>query len=62
MISEEEINILLVPDKPWRTGVYQLNIDPRLKDLAGNNLERLFDEDVIRKSKSSVGSLKFVVR
>ena len=62
MISEEEINILLVPDKPWRTGVYQLNIDPRLKDLAGNNLERLFDEDVIRKSKCSVGSLKFVVR
>ncbi|CAD5259633.1 MULTISPECIES: Ig-like domain-containing protein [unclassified Imperialibacter] len=31
--------------KPWLAGSYVLVVDPTIEDLAGNNLQRLFDED-----------------
>ncbi|MEM8961168.1 MAG: Ig-like domain-containing protein [Acidobacteriota bacterium] len=31
------------PDAPWKAGTYRLRIEPRLEDLAGNNLLGLFD-------------------
>ena len=34
------------PEKPWKADVYQLKIYNRLEDLAGNNLNKLFDTDV----------------
>ena len=34
------------PDAPWQTGDYQLVIEPRLEDVAGNSPARVFDRDV----------------
>ncbi len=39
-----------IPYKPWHDGMYQLQVNTRLEDLAGNNINRLFDRD-IRKDK-----------
>jgi hypothetical protein len=35
-----------VPDRPWHAGNHTLIIENRLEDLAGNNLDRLFDSDL----------------
>lgn len=34
------------PREPWRAGEYHVVIDCRIEDLAGNNIERLFDVDL----------------
>ncbi len=36
------------PERPWREGRYTIAIDPRLEDLAGNSLTRVFDRDLDR--------------
>lgn len=38
------------PAQNWQKGIYQLQINNRLEDLAANNLNRVFDRDV-RKDK-----------
>ena len=39
--------LMYTPARPWPSGYYSLEIEPRLEDLAGNNLERLFDKDLL---------------
>ena len=46
--KEGEKSFLFYPDKPWTSGNYYLKTDSRLEDLAGNNLNRLFDNDIIK--------------
>jgi hypothetical protein len=41
--------VYFVPDKEWLQGIYTLQIESRLEDLAGNNPNRLFDEDLMKK-------------
>jgi hypothetical protein len=36
------------PQRPWGQNFYALTIDPRLEDLAGNSLRRVFDRDLCR--------------
>lgn len=36
------------PQSPWKEGEYALTVDPRLEDLAGNSLIRVFDSDLTR--------------
>jgi hypothetical protein len=36
------------PESPWKEGRYQVMVDPRLEDLAGNSLIRVFDRDLTR--------------
>lgn len=36
------------PRAPWEQGRYALVVDPRLEDLAGNSLLRVFDRDLTR--------------
>ena len=36
----------LEPFEAWRRGTHRLMVDPRLEDLAGNSLSRLFDRDL----------------
>ena len=36
------------PQSPWEEGQHQLTVDPRLEDLAGNSLIRVFDRDLMR--------------
>jgi len=40
------------PDSEWKKGDHSLQIESRLEDLAGNNLDRLFDVDLDQKRES----------
>ncbi len=44
-LGAEERSWRLTPDQPWSSGAYRVRVDPRLEDLAGNNLTRVFDVD-----------------
>ncbi len=48
-ISEKESKSAFTPDKNWESGKYDLRIETRLEDLAGNNLNRPFDRDKSQK-------------
>lgn len=37
------------PNKNWQEGTYTVYIESRLEDLAGNNLNRLFDRDMLKE-------------
>ena len=41
--------VYFFPDSEWKVGDYALQIESRLEDLAGNNLDRLFDVDLNKK-------------
>ncbi len=45
-IGAEERSWSWVPTSPWKKGHYHLRIDEDLEDLAGNNLQRLFDTPI----------------
>jgi hypothetical protein len=38
------------PAIDWVRGEYTIEVEPRLEDLAGNNIERLFDRDLLKDS------------
>jgi hypothetical protein len=38
-----------IPEAAWKPGVYTISIEARLEDLAGNNLNRPFDNDISHK-------------
>ena len=42
-LKDQERNWLFVPKEVWQKGTYEIRISRRLEDLAGNNLNRLFD-------------------
>ncbi len=52
-IGDEEKKASFLPDSPWVEGSYLLQIETRLEDLAGNNLNRAFDVDVRNKTKEA---------
>jgi hypothetical protein len=45
-ITAAETRWAFRPHQPWRRGGYAVRVSTKLEDLAGNNLQRLFDEDV----------------
>lgn len=45
--AREETVLQFIPAQSWMSGDYTLEIESRLEDLAGNNLERLFDRDIL---------------
>ena len=47
-IGASERSWTFTPAAPWPAGKYRLAIDPRLEDLAGNSLARVFDRDLER--------------
>ena len=47
-IGAAERSWTFTPAAPWPAGEYRLAIDPRLEDLAGNSLTRVFDRDLER--------------
>ena len=47
--SDKESVILFNPSSAWRAGNYFLEIEARLEDLAGNNLNHPFDRDITVK-------------
>lgn len=48
-VTEKERIWLFKPAAVWKTGNYNLECESRLEDLAGNNLNRLFDRDITQK-------------
>ena len=65
-IAGAETQWLFRPSQPWRRGDYAVHVSVKLEDSAGNNLQRLFDEDVSRAAapagtKSSI-ELSFETR
>ena len=50
--------VSFIPDAEWKAGIYLLLIESRLEDLAGNNLDRLFDADLSQKPKASTKTHK----
>ena len=40
------------PQSPWDEGRYVVIVDPRLEDLAGNSLIRMFDRDIMRAEEA----------
>ena len=45
-ISDSEKNWIFYPEKKWQSGKYKIMISNKIEDLAGNNLKRLFDQNV----------------
>ena len=48
-LSDNETLIHFKPKDQWQSGQYQIIVSSILEDLAGNNLNRLFDSDVDAK-------------
>lgn len=47
-IGEGECGWSFTPDIPWDAGEYNLAVEPRLEDVAGNTPARVFDRDVTK--------------
>lgn len=45
-ITGKETVFEFIPDEPWQPGHYRIRVAAHLEDLAGNNLNRLFDRDL----------------
>lgn len=56
--QDKEKVLLFTPDQPWQAGAYQLRVGAELEDLAGNNLNRLFDVD-LQKEAAQVANEAF---
>jgi len=48
-----------IPDEMWLPGNYTIRVKTKLEDLAGNNLNRLFDTDLMDKSQRNKKSKEF---
>lgn len=64
-VGPAEQSWTFTPAAPWPEGEYRLAVDPRLEDLAGNSLARVFDRDLDRDvapSDAATSSLPFALR
>lgn len=52
ILSDEESVYQFIPSGVWSKGTYLLQSEARLEDLAGNNLNRPFDRDLVGKQVS----------
>lgn len=66
LTGKQERNVSFTPRQSWEAGVFKLQVETRLEDLAGNNLNRPFEVDLTsgvgRPSASKVISIEFSVR
>lgn len=59
VIQANQKSIIFKPAKNWLKGSYLLICKPIIEDIAGNNLERLFDQDITVKSPTAIVELSF---
>lgn len=45
-LANKEHELLFHPNQAWKSGTYTIVVENRLEDLAGNNLNHLFDTDL----------------
>ena len=55
--AEKETILNFTPDKAWTPGEYLIRIETRLEDLAGNNLNRLFDRDITQPTTNNQATI-----
>jgi hypothetical protein len=55
-LGPEERSWRFTPRAPWRAGEHALLVDAVLEDLAGNNLERLFEVDELTPSTRKISA------
>jgi hypothetical protein len=58
VVGSKEKEIIFTPVDIWKPARYTIEIESRLEDLAGNNLNRLFDSD-LKKEKNRNGQKSF---
>jgi hypothetical protein len=63
-IAAAETKWIFRPRQPWREGAYAVHVDARIEDRAGNNLQRVFDQEVetVRNAAASHVELPFICR
>lgn len=65
LLNEEKI-FSFKPKKQWKKGKYEIYFDSAIEDLAGNNLNRLFDDEIHNTSKiitpSQNHKLEFIIK
>jgi outer membrane lipoprotein-sorting protein len=64
LMGKNAKSALFIPQKKWVSGRYTIKVESRLEDLAGNNLNRLFDVDLQNRGEeddSEFKVLEFVV-
>jgi hypothetical protein len=49
VIKKKGFALFFYPAEPWKKSNYEIIVNPKLEDLAGNNLIRLFDNDLHKK-------------
>lgn len=57
-VSKKGNSVVFIPENTWEKGNYQIKIQSRLEDLAGNNLNRLFDEDLENRGEADDSDFK----
>lgn len=53
-VAARECGWRFAPRQPWAPGVHDLIVDPRIEDLAGNALTRVFDRDLVSDADEPV--------
>ena len=48
-LANEERQWTLTPAQPWTRGRHELTVEPTIEDLAGNNIGKTFDVDLLEK-------------
>ena len=65
-LEDEERRWLFIPEGPWRQGQFQLSVQTTIEDLAGNNIGKAFEVDLVetgqRQLTNSAVKLSFEVR
>ena len=49
------------PESAWAQGQHQVVVDPRLEDLAGNSLMRVFDRDLMKAEDAPADAGRFAI-
>ncbi len=65
LVMKNASSILFIPKALWEKGRYQVSVESSLEDMAGNNLNRLFDTDLQRKQvlpKSKTQYISFTIQ
>lgn len=54
ILENQESRWSFYPELPWKAGHYSIRVDTDLEDLAGNNLNRPFDREIVAGEKREV--------
>ena len=53
--------ILFFPSTNWLKGYYSISCNIKVEDLSGNNLQRLFDQDISEKQEAPTLQRRFTI-